>query len=137
MTSCAFVNAHIVPIEAEPFDGTLVVEDGRIVALGPDVQAPATARRVDCEGRWLLPGLVDAHVHLGMDPEGELGSTADVNEMTDPVMAGVRAIDAVDPADPGFADALAGGVTTVNVNPGSGNPIGGQAVAMHTRPDDR
>lgn len=132
MTSCAFVNAHIVPIEAEPFDGTLVVEDGRIVALGPDVQAPATARRIDCEGRWLLPGLVDAHVHLGMDPEGELGSTADVNEMTDPVMAGVRAIDAVDPADPGFADALAGGVTTVNVNPGSGNPIGGQAVAMHT-----
>ena len=87
---------------------------------------------VDCEGRWLLPGFVDAHVHLGMHAEGEVGATADVNEMTDPVMAGVRAIDAVDPNEPGWKDALAGGVTTVNVNPGSGNPIGGQAVALHT-----
>ena len=78
------------------------------------------------------PGLVDAHVHLGMHPEGEDGGMTDVNEMTNPVMAGVRALDAVDPMDPGFDDALAGGVTTVNVNPGSGNPIGGQAVAIHT-----
>ena len=132
MTLTAFVNAHVVPIAAEPFDGTLLVEDGRITALGPDVEAPDGAEVVDCEGRWLLPGFVDAHVHLGMHAEGEVGATADVNEMTDPVMAGVRAIDAVDPNEPGWKDALAGGVTTVNVNPGSGNPIGGQAVALHT-----
>ncbi|OFR91144.1 MULTISPECIES: amidohydrolase [Micrococcus] len=132
MSTLAFTNAHIVPIETEPFDGTLVVEDGKITALGPDVPVPAGAETVDCQGQWLLPGFVDAHVHLGMHAEGEVGSTADVNEMTDPVMAGVRALDAVDPNEPGFRDALAGGVTTVNVNPGSGNPIGGQAVAMHT-----
>lgn len=132
MTITAFVHAHVVPVESAPFDGALIVEDGRITALGPDVAAPEGADVVDCEGKWLLPGFVDAHVHLGMHAEGEVGTTSDVNEMTDPVMAGVRAIDAVDPNEPGWRDALAGGVTTVNVNPGSGNPIGGQAVALHT-----
>lgn len=132
MSITAFTNAHVVPVESAPFDGVLLVEDGRITALGADVEVPAGADVVDCGGQWLLPGFVDAHVHLGMHAEGEVGSTADVNEMTDPVMAGVRAIDAVDPNEPGWRDALAGGVTTVNVNPGSGNPIGGQAVALHT-----
>ncbi|MBG0740483.1 amidohydrolase [Paeniglutamicibacter antarcticus] len=128
----AITNAHVVPINAEPFDGTLVVKDGRISALGPMVEVPAGAAVVDAAGAWLLPGFIDAHVHLGMHPEGEVGSTSDVNEMTDPNMAAVRAIDAVDPFDPGFDDALAGGITAVNVNPGSGNPIGGLAVALHT-----
>ena len=133
MTVTAFTNAHVVPVESAPFDGVLLVEDGRITALGADVEVPAGADVVDCGGRWLLPGFVDAHVHLGMHAEGGVGSTADVNEMTDTVMAGVRAIDAIDPNEPGWRDALAGGVTTVNVNPGSGNPIGGQAVALHTQ----
>lgn len=128
----AITNAHVVPIIGQPFDGTVLIEGGKILGLGASIQIPEGAEILDAKGQWLLPGLVDAHVHLGMDPEGELGSTSDVNEMTKPVMAGVRAIDAVDPFDPGFDDALAGGITTVNVNPGSGNPIGGQAVAMNT-----
>ncbi|WP_231687114.1 amidohydrolase [Arthrobacter alpinus] len=128
----AITNAHVVPIDGEPFDGTVLVEGGMILALGTSVQVPAGADVIDAKGQWLLPGFIDAHVHLGMHPEGEVGSTSDVNEMTDPVMAAVRAIDAVDPFDPGFDDALAGGITAVNVNPGSGNPIGGLAVALHT-----
>jgi imidazolonepropionase-like amidohydrolase len=128
----AITNAHVVPVEGEPFDGTVLVEGGKILALGASVQVPEGADVLDAKGQWLLPGFIDAHVHLGMHPEGEVGSTSDVNEMTDPVMAAVRAIDAVDPFDPGFDDALAGGVTAVNVNPGSGNPIGGLAVAIHT-----
>lgn len=128
----AITNAHVVPVEGVAFDGTVLIEGGKIVALGAAVQIPDGADVLDATGQWLLPGFIDAHVHLGMDPEGELGSTSDVNEMTDPVMAAVRAIDAVDPFDPGFSDALAGGITTVNVNPGSGNPIGGLAVALHT-----
>jgi len=128
----AITNAHVVPIEGEPFDGTVLVEGGKILALGASVQVPEGADVLDATGQWLLPGFIDAHVHLGMHPEGEVGSTSDVNEMTDPVMAAVRAIDAVDPFDPGFDDALAGGITAVNVNPGSGNPIGGLAVALHT-----
>ncbi|MGA7205780.1 MAG: amidohydrolase [Specibacter sp.] len=128
----AITNAHVVPVEGEPFDGTVLVEGGKILALGASVQVPAGADVLDAAGKWLLPGFIDAHVHLGMHPEGEVGSTSDVNEMTDPVMAGVRALDAVNPFDPGFDDALAGGITAVNVNPGSGNPIGGLAVALHT-----
>ncbi len=132
MSTTAIINAHVVPIEGTPFDGTVLLRDGKIAELGPDVETPADAHVVDAAGKWLLPGFIDAHVHLGMHPEGEVGSTSDVNEMTDPVTAGVRAIDAVDPYDPGFDEALAGGITTVNVNPGSGNPIGGLAVAIHT-----
>lgn len=128
----AITDAHVVPVEGEPFDGTVLIEGGKIVALGSAVQVPEGADVLNAQGKWLLPGFIDAHVHLGMHPEGELGSTSDVNEMTDPVMAAVRAIDAVDPFDPGFRDALAGGITAVNVNPGSGNPIGGLAVALHT-----
>ena len=132
MNTFAITNAHVVPIIGEPFTGTVVVSGSVITALGPQAEVPAGAQVLDADGAWLLPGFIDAHVHLGMHPEGEDGSGSDVNEMTDPNMAAVRAIDAVDPFDPGFDDALSGGVTTVNVNPGSGNPIGGQTVAIHT-----
>jgi imidazolonepropionase-like amidohydrolase len=132
MSTFAIANAFIVPIAGEKFTGTLLVKDGLIAALGPDLPVPGDTPVFDAEGAWLLPGFIDAHVHLGMHPEGEHEAGSDVNEMTDPNMAAVRAIDAIDPFDPGFDDALAGGVTTVNVNPGSGNPIGGQTVAIHT-----
>lgn len=132
MTVTAIVNAHVVPIEGEPFDGTVVIRNGKISALGADVTAPEGADVVDAAGKWLLPGFVDAHVHLGTHEDGEGWAGDDTNEMTDPVTAGVRALDAINPFDPGFDDALAGGVTSVNVNPGSGNPIGGLTVAIHS-----
>ena len=128
----AITNANVVPVTGEPFFGTVVLSDGRIAALGPGLEVPEVARIIDADGGWVTPGLVDAHTHLGVHEEGEGWEGNDTNEMTDPVMAGVRAIDGVNPHDIGFDDALAGGVTTVNINPGSGNPIGGQAVAMHT-----
>lgn len=128
----AIVNARVVPVTAPPFDGTVLLEEGRIRELGPDVTVPEGARVIDAGGGWLLPGLIDAHTHLGVHEEGEGWEGNDTNEMTDPVMAGVRAIDGVNPHDLGFDDALAGGVTAVNINPGSGNPIGGLAVALHT-----
>ena len=62
-TLTAIVNAHIVPISAEPFDGTIVLEHGRIAALGTEVEVPEGATVVDAEGGWVLPGFVDAHVH--------------------------------------------------------------------------
>ncbi|WP_261624492.1 amidohydrolase [Nesterenkonia marinintestina] len=130
--NCAFTNAHIVPISGQPFDGTLVVTDGEIAALGPDVDVPEGHDVVDAEGRWLLPGFVDAHVHLGVHEEGDGWAGDDTNETTDPVTAAVRAIDAINPADSGFDDALAGGITSVNVNPGSANPIGGLTAAIKT-----
>ena len=125
-------NAHIVPITGESFHGSLVVTDGRIAKLGAKVKAPKGHERFDAEGDWLLPGFVDAHVHLGTHEEGEGWAGNDTNEATDPVTAAVRAIDAINPLDVGFDDALAGGITTVNVNPGSANPIGGLTAAIKT-----
>lgn len=87
---------------------------------------------VDASGSWLLPGFVESHGHVGIHEEanGEAGN--DTNEMTGPNMAGVRAIDAIDIDDEGFRDALSGGITSIVVKPGSGNPIGGQSVAIKT-----
>jgi imidazolonepropionase-like amidohydrolase len=128
----AITGAHVVPVVGAPFDGTVLMHGGRIAALGADVTVPADATVIDAEGRWVLPGFIDAHTHLGVHEEAEGWAGSDSNELTDPVTAGVRALDAINPADIGFADALAGGITTVNVNPGSGNPIGGLTVAIHT-----
>lgn len=132
MTTTAIVNAHVHPVSSPAFDGTVVIEGGRITALGADVQAPEGAEVIDAGGSWLLPGFVDAHVHLGVHEEGEGWAGNDTNEMTDPVMAAARALDAINPMEIGFDDAICGGVTAVNVNPGSGNPIGGLTVALRT-----
>jgi imidazolonepropionase-like amidohydrolase len=127
----AIVGGQVIPIEGAAFsDGVVLIDDGVIRALGRDVRAPDGVERVDATGRVVLPGLVDAHVHLGVHEEAEGWAGQDTNEGTDPVAAHVRALDAVNPADLGFQDAIGGGVLTVNVNPGSGNPIGGQTVAV-------
>ena len=127
----AIVGARVVPVAGVPYEGGVVlVRGGRIEAAGPDVRVPEGAERA--AGKVVLPGLVDAHVHLGVHSEGDGWAGQDTNEMTDPVTPHVRALDAINPADLGFADAVAGGVLTVNVNPGSGNPIGGQSAAIRT-----
>lgn len=128
----SIINAHIVPIDAEPFHGSLVVTGGRIEALGAEINTPDGYEQIDAHGAWLLPGLIDAHVHLGVHEQGEGTEGADFNETTEAVTAGVRAIDGINPVEIGFDDAIAHGVTTVNVNPGSANPIGGLAVALKT-----
>ncbi len=132
-SSVAIVNAYVVPVTGAPVEhGTVLVEDGVITAVGRDVAVPDGVRTLDVGGRWVLPGFVEAHGHLGVHEEGEGWAGEDVNEMTDPNGAGLRAIDAVNIEEEGFRDALAGGVTSVVVKPGSGNPIGGQTVAIKT-----
>jgi imidazolonepropionase-like amidohydrolase len=122
-----------VPIEGDPIDGgTVLVIDGRIAAVGgPELKPPPGVDVVDAAGRWVLPGLVDAHTHLGAREEGEGWAGHDTNELTGPIQAHVRVLDAINPADEGFRDAIAGGVLTAGITPGSGNPIGGQTVAVH------
>lgn len=132
MSTIAFTGVRIVPITSPAFDGTLIASDGLITALGPNIPVPAGAEIVDGQGKWLLPGFVDAHTHLGVHEEGEGWSGQDTNEMTNPNGAHVRAIDAMYPFDIGFTDALAGGVTCACITPGSGNPIGGLNVVVHT-----
>ncbi|CRK61341.1 N-acetylglucosamine-6-phosphate deacetylase [Alloactinosynnema sp. L-07] len=110
----------------------MLIADGKIVAVGAaaDVEVPDDAEIIDASGSWVLPGFVEAHAHVGVNEEGEGWAGQDTNEMTDPVTAKVRAIDGINPDDEGFRDALAGGVTTVVVKPGSGNVIGGHTVAV-------
>ncbi len=131
--STAVTGGYVVPVAGAPLEGgTVLIEDGRIVAVGPDadVDIPDDADIVDASGTWVLPGFVEAHGHLGVLEEGDGWAGHDVNETTDPNGARLRALDAINPDDEGFRDALAGGVTTVVVKPGSGNPIGGQTVAV-------
>jgi imidazolonepropionase-like amidohydrolase len=131
--SFAITGAHVVPIVGEEFDGgTVVVEDGRITAVGADVVVPDGLPVVDAAGRWVVPGFVEAHGHVGIHEEANGDAGNDTNEMTGPDMSAVRAIDAVNIDDEGFRDALSGGITSIVVKPGSGNPIGGQSVAIKT-----
>ncbi|MGH3277313.1 MAG: amidohydrolase [Streptosporangiaceae bacterium] len=127
----AIVGGRVVPITGEPLEGgTILVTDGRITAVGTDLAVPPGATVIDATGKWVLPGFIEAHGHVGVDEEAQGWAGDDTNEMTEPVTAQVRAIDAINPADLGFRDAIAGGVLAVNVNPGSGNPVGGQTAAL-------
>jgi imidazolonepropionase-like amidohydrolase len=108
----------------------VLVVDGRINAVGAGLQAPAGARIVDAKGRWVTPGLIDIHSHLGVYPSPTTNGTNDGNEATAPVTANVWAEHSVHPQDPGFATALAGGITTLQILPGSANLIGGRSVIV-------
>jgi imidazolonepropionase-like amidohydrolase len=130
--STAVTGGRVVPVAGQPIDGgTVLLDAGKIVAIGgPDFEVPDGAEVVDASGKWVLPGFIDAHAHVGLAEEAEGWAGLDVNEMTKPVTAYVRALDAINPADQGFRDAIGGGVLAVNINPGSGNPIGGQTAAV-------
>ncbi|MFI6482854.1 amidohydrolase [Nonomuraea sp. NPDC050663] len=127
----AITGGYVVPVDGDPIEGgTVLIQEGKIVAVGADVTVPDGVETVDASGQWVLPGFVEAHGHLGVWEEAEGWAGQDTNEMTDPVGARLRALDGINPAETGFADALSGGVTTAVIKPGSGNPIGGQTVAV-------
>jgi len=127
----AIVGGAVVPVDGEPIvGGTVLVRDGRITSVGAEVDVPPGTSVVDASGRWVLPGLVDAHTHMGTLEDGEGWAGDDHDEATQPVTPQLRALDAVNHADNGFRDAIGGGVLTVGVNPGSCNPIAGETVAL-------
>ena len=129
--SVAITGGRVIPVSGPVLDrGTVLIEDGKISAVGVDVAVPDGVPVIDAAGQWVLPGFIEAHGHVGVHEEAEGWAGSDTNEMTDPVTANVRALDAINPADLGFRDAVGGGVLAVNVNPGSGNPIGGQTCAL-------
>jgi imidazolonepropionase-like amidohydrolase len=121
----AFTHATVWTAAGPPIeDGTLIVEDGKIVAVGSDLDTSGTTI-VDCEGQYILPGLVDAHTHTGVWGEGAR-EDYDGNEVSEAITPYTRALDAIYPEDIGFEDARRGGVTTLGITHGSANPIGGQ-----------
>jgi len=111
-------------------DADLLLEHGKIAAIGPGLQASANTLRVDGQGKWVTPGLIDVHSHLGVAPSPGVRAHAETSESTTPVTAQVWAEHSIWPQDPGFAAALAGGVTTLQILPGSANLIGGRGVTI-------
>ena len=114
--------------------GSLLMDRGVIAAVGSDVHAPAGAHSIEGRGRWLTPGLIDVHSHLGNSSQPATAGNDDVNESTDPNTAQVWAEHGVWPQDPAFARALAGGVTTMQILPGSANLFGGRSVVLKNVP---
>lgn len=121
----AFTHANIwTAAGPEIVDGTLIVEDGKIIAVGHGLDV-GDATIVDCEGHYLLPGLIDPHTHTGVWGEGARDDY-DGNEVSEAITPYTRVLDAIYPEDIGFEDARRGGVTTLGISHGSANPIGGQ-----------
>ena len=122
--------------QGEIADADFVVQDGKFLAVGKrgEVAIPDGSVIHHLDGKVVIPGLVDTHSHIGIFPRPAVEAHADGNEMTGPVQAGIRAVDAIWPEDPGIRMALAGGVTTANIMPGSGNVIGGQTLYVKLRP---
>jgi len=132
----AIVHATVMPVSGPPIeDGTVLVEDGRITAVGVGLAVPdGTPTIIDATGKFLTPGLIDLHSHMGVYPWPKGDAHADGNEMVHPITPHVRAEDSVKVSDPAFSRARAGGVTSILVLPGSGNLMGGQAAPLKLRP---
>ncbi|MCC6536895.1 MAG: amidohydrolase family protein [Bryobacterales bacterium] len=121
----AFTGARIIPITGpEIASGTVVIDSGKIVAVGANVAVPAGARRIDAAGKTIMPGLVDSHSHIG-SPEGADASA--------PIQPDARVLDSVNVRDARFQKAQAGGVTVANVMPGSGHLLSGQTLYLKLR----
>ena len=119
-------NAHIKTMAgADIPNGCLLIEDGKIAAVAPEIDAPVGAKVIDAQGRLLTPGCVEAHCHIGLDNQAMRWEGMDYNEIVDPLTPQLRAIDSINPQDEAFGLALRGGVTTACTGPGSANVVGG------------
>lgn len=112
----------------------VLMRDGKIVAVGTALDVPADAVRVDGHGRWVTPGIIDVHSHLGVYPSPGVKAHQDGNESTAATTPNVWAEHSIWPQDPGFNTALAGGITSLQVLPGSANLIGGRGVTLKNVP---
>jgi len=132
--STILTGATVLTGTGERFDNAdVLIADGKIVAVGVGLSADG-ADVVDASGKWVTPGVIDVHSHLGVYPSPGTQSHSDGNEVTEPVTAEVWAEHSVWPHDPGFVTALAGGVTSMQVLPGSANLIGGRGVTLKNVP---
>jgi imidazolonepropionase-like amidohydrolase len=131
----AITNGRVMTIAQGTLErGTVLVRQGRIEEVGTDVEIPADAEVYDVAGKVVMPGLIDAHCHVGLFADGIGSEHSDGNEMTDPITPHLRALDALNPGDPAFKELLEAGVTTVLTGPGSANLVGGQWICVKTVP---
>jgi imidazolonepropionase-like amidohydrolase len=125
-------NAYIHPITQLPFHGDILVENGKILDIGPILFADTETKIIDCTHHHLFPGFIDVHTHLGLYDEGTGWAGNDANETSEPISPYVRALDGVYPLDPAFLDAIKSGITTAHIMPGSSNIIGGTTSVIKT-----
>src|SRR5690606_16205335 len=128
-------NATIMTAAGPELSGaSLLIQDGKIVAVGRDLAPPAGARVVDGTGKFVTPGLIDTHSHLGVYAAPGTFAEGDGNEATSPVTAQVWAEHSFWPQDPQIPLAIAGGVTIIQALPGSANLIGGRSATLRLVP---
>ena len=118
-------------------NGSVLLRDGKVMAVGGALTAPADATVIDATGKWVTPGIIDTHSHLGVYPAPGIASQGDGNEATSPNTAEVWAEHSIWPHDPQFALAIAGGITALQVLPGSANLFGGRGVTLKNVPGAR
>ncbi len=129
------VHARIMTVAGPTIaDGHLLFENGRIAAVGSGEPAAQPLRVIDARGWVATPGIIDTHSHLGVYAQPHIEAHADGNETSDPTTPEVWAEHGFWPQDPAIARALSGGVTTIQVLPGSANLIGGRSVVLKLRP---
>ncbi len=130
----AVVNARIHTVSDGVIDeGVLFIDDGRIAAVGSDLDVPEHADVIDARGRIVTPGIIEAHAHVGINELGLGSEGSDGNERSDPITPQVDALDAINPRDTGFDDFRRAGITSTLIPPGSGNLIGGVAAVVKCR----
>ena len=120
-------NGHIKTMAGPdiPNGAVLIGDDGKILAVGADIQSPEGCQMIDAQGKLVTPGCIDAHCHIGLDNEAVGWEGMDYNEIVDPITPQMRAIDSIYPQDEAFGLAVQGGVTTACTGPGSANVVGG------------
>ncbi len=132
----AITNGKVVTVTGETYEkGTVLVENGKIAAVGADVVIPADAEIINAEGMWVTPGLIDCHTHISNfnEPRTNPSIPLDGNEMSDPITPQVRAMDAVNPYDYAIDVVRQAGFSTVCILPGSANLIGGTGICIKLR----
>jgi imidazolonepropionase-like amidohydrolase len=126
-------NATIYPITSKcMYDSDLLIENGKITSIGKNTQLPRDTKLIDCTGKYIFPGFIDVHTHMGLYDEGTGWAGNDANETIEISTPHVRSLDGILPIDSAFRDALESGITTVHVMPGSANVIGGTTCIVKT-----
>ena len=124
-TPTVYTGALIYTINGDPLEqGTLIIQDGNILAIGTDIKIPKNAKIIDVKGKVIMPGLVDTHSHLGNGSGGDRSSALHPD---------VRLLDALDPMAADLMKARSGGITTINIMPGSGHLMSGQTIYIKTK----
>lgn len=136
----ALVGGTVLPVTSAPIEnGVVLIENGAIKAVGKasEVQIPEGFEKIDVTGKYVMPGIIDSHSHMGVYSWPSVSANSDGNEAVDPITPNMRVEDAINTEDPAFKRAVAGGVTSCLVIPGSANMIGGLGMVLKLRIGNR